>query len=562
MQNLKYLFSLCDKKDAFKIYLLLFFLILTTIFEILSLGILIPLTYTIFNINDDITSEKINFLNEKILIFDSLTENLILLTLIFLTKNIFIFYFNKFRIDFSSDLFLKNSTKIFKNYLNLNFEKFIETSSYKSNQNIINELRTIIDRLFNPLIILVSEILILIVIAFFLISLDQEIVLFVLFFIGIIAYIYLLIYRNFFKSIGEDRRANEAISRQTVIEGILGLKDIQILNKNDFFLKRFIKHAKIYVFSNNRLAYAQVIPRLVLEFLIVFAFAGIIIVTLIFFEMISLESIIIFLIVCYRILPSVNRSITNINNIFYSLPILEYFIKKNVIKINSQIRSEIEEKKFNFSKKIEFKNLYFKFKKGRKYIFKNFNLKIKKNSFVGIFGRSGIGKSTLINLLIGFLTPSKGEIKIDNYELSNIKKEFQNKISYIGQDPFIIDDDIFKNITFSANLNLRNKKRVINCLKKVNLYLDLKNKKNGLIEKLGTAGVKLSGGQKQKLILARALYFDKEILILDEATNSLDKRSEQEIFRIISKIRKRRTIIMITHDKELMKKTKNKIYLK
>ena len=251
--------------------------------------------------------------------------------------------------------------------------------------------------------------------------------------------------------------------------------------------------------------------------------------------MISSETIIIFLVVSYRILPSVNRSVSNINNIFYSLPILEYFIKRNVINLNSQKGGEIKGKKLNFTNKIEFKNLYFKFKKNNKFLFVNLNLKIKKNSFVGIFGKSGVGKSTLINLLIGFLSPSKGQIKIDNYDLLNIKKEFQNKISYIGQDPFIIDDDIFKNITFDSNLNLKNKKIVINCLKKVNLYFDLKNKKNGFTEKLGTAGAKLSGGQKQKLILARALYFDKEILILDEATNSLDKRSEEEIFKIISK---------------------------
>ncbi|MDC3022478.1 ABC transporter ATP-binding protein/permease [Candidatus Pelagibacter sp.] len=562
MQNIKYLFSLSDEKDKFKIYLLLFFLILTTIFEILSLGILIPLTYTIFDINDKITSEKINFLNEKILIFDSLIENLIFLALIFLIKNLLIFYFNKFRIDFSSNLYLKNSKKIFENYLNLNYEKFIETNSYKSNQNVINELRTLIERLFNPFIILTSEILIFIVIAFFLISLDQEIVLFILFFLGVAAYLYFLIYRKFFKSIGEDRRINEAISRQTVIEGILGLKDIQILDKKEFFLKRFIKHAKIFVFSNNSFAYAQVIPRLVLECLIVFAFVGIIIITLTFFEIISSETIIIFLVVSYRILPSINRSVTNINNIFYSLPILEHFIKKNVIKLNSQKIEEIKVKKFNFSKQIEFKNLYFKFKKNKKYLFSNLNLKIKKNSFVGILGKSGVGKSTLINLLIGFLTPSRGKIKVDNNDLLNIKKEFQNKISYIGQEPFIIDDDIFKNITFSSNLSYRNKKKVINCLKKVNLYPDLTNKKKGLIEKLGTAGNKLSGGQKQKLILARALYFDKEILILDEATNSLDKRSEEEIFKIISKIKKKRTIIMITHNKELMKKPESKIYLK
>ena len=145
-------------------------------------------------------------------------------------------------------IYILKFKKIFENYLNLNYEKFIETNSYKSNQNVINELRTLIDRLFNPFIVLTSEILIFIVIAFFLISLDQEIVLFILFFLGVAAYLYFLIYRKFFKSIGEDRRINEAISRQTVIEGILGLKDIQILNKKDFFLKDLLNMRKFLYF--------------------------------------------------------------------------------------------------------------------------------------------------------------------------------------------------------------------------------------------------------------------------------------------------------------------------
>ena len=142
---LKYIISLCDTGEKIKIYFLLFFLVLTTIFEILSLGILIPLTYEIFNINNEIKSEKIIFLNEKILLFDDLVSNLILLSLIFLTKNLLIFYFNKFRIDFSSNLYLKNSKKIFENYLNLNYQSFLKTNSYKSNQNVINELRTLIE---------------------------------------------------------------------------------------------------------------------------------------------------------------------------------------------------------------------------------------------------------------------------------------------------------------------------------------------------------------------------------------------------------------------------------
>lgn len=561
MEKIKFLFYLCDTKDIRKIFLIFLFLIFSTIFEILSIGILIPLTYSIFEIQSQVTSSKVDFLTQKILIFDNLNSNLIVLIFIFGIKNYLIYIFNKFRIDFSAALYLKNSKRVFENYLNLEYVKHLSRSSYKTNQNIINELRTLIERLLNPSIVLISEFSVLFVIILFLIGIDQEIVIITLFFLGIVGLLYFKIYKKFFKNIGEDRRLNESKSRQSVIEGLVGLKDIQILKKQNFFVRRFIKHAKIFVSSNNYFAYAQLIPRLVLETIVVVTFVFLIILMSVYFKTFTTETLIVFLVVSYRILPSVNRIVTSLNNVLYSLPIYDHLRKEKVLQFSKNLKSSSKKTNFKFKKYIQIKNMDFRYRKSKKKLFSNLNLKIAKNDLIGIFGKSGSGKSTLINIIIGLIKPDSGLIKIDDKNLIEVKEKFQSKISYIGQDPFIIDDNVLVNICFKNPISNFDKIKIIKCLKKVSLYEDILKLKNGLEENLGTGGSKLSGGQKQKLLIARTLYFNKEILILDEATNSLDKNSEEEIFKLILKIKKSRTIFVITHDQKLQKRVNKKFIL-
>lgn len=542
-----------DNKDKYKIFILTVFLILTTFLEILSIGVLIPVTYNVLGISYDLTknSELIRII--EILNFSQkVSINLIILVAIFILKNLFVFYFNKYRIDFFSNIYLKNSKKIYENYLNKDYEEHLSRNTTYTNQNIINELRNLTERLFNPFVVIISELLILLGIFVTLIFTKQYMIFFIILLLAIIGFIYLKLFGSFFAHIGNRRRENEAKSRKIVAEGLSGFKEILISNKQDFYLNRFSKFTQRYINSTNIFAYLTILPKIILETIIVIIFAVIIILSLKFKGNIPLENIILFLAISYRLMPIANRLALNFNYIKFSLPILHHLRKENVFKDNNNKNKSMMKKIF-FEKSIKLKNINFSYKKNKKRVIRDFNLFIKKNTVTGIFGHSGSGKTTLVNLITGLLKPTSGKILLDNKNISDFIHSYQNIISYLSQDIFLMDDTILNNITFGEKLDLKKKKKLESCLKKVGLDKILKQK-NGLYTNISEGGINLSGGQKQRVVIARSLYNDKELLILDEATSSLDKKSEQEILDLIYSLKKIKTIIIISHDLKLLKK--------
>ena len=542
-----------DNKDKYKIFILTVFLILTTFLEILSIGVLIPVTYNVLGISYDLTknSELIRII--EILNFSQkVSINLIILVAIFILKNLFVFYFNKYRIDFFSNIYLKNSKKIYENYLNKDYEEHLSRNTTYTNQNIINELRNLTERLFNPFVVIISELLILLGIFVTLIFTKQYMIFFIILLLAIIGFIYLKLFGSFFAHIGNRRRENEAKSRKIVAEGLSGFKEILISNKQDFYLNRFSKFTQRYINSTNIFAYLTILPKIILETIIVIIFAIIIILSLKFKGNIPLENIILFLAISYRLMPIANRLALNFNYIKFSLPILHHLRKENVFKDNNNKNKSMMKKIF-FEKSIKLKNINFSYKKNKKRVIRDFNLFIKKNTVTGIFGYSGSGKTTLVNLITGLLKPTSGKILLDNKNISDFIHSYQNIISYLSQDIFLMDDTILNNITFGEKLDLKKKKKLELCLKKVGLDKILKQK-NGLYTNISEGGINLSGGQKQRVVIARSLYNDKELLILDEATSSLDKKSEQEILDLIYSLKKIKTIIIISHDLKLLKK--------
>ena len=542
-----------DNQDKYKIFILTAFLILTTFLEILSIGVLIPVTYNVLGISYDLTknSELIKII-ELLNFSQKVSINLIILTIIFILKNLFVFYFNKYRIDFFSNIYLKNSKKIYENYLNKDYEEHLSRNTTYTNQNIINELRNLTERLFNPFVVIISELLILFGFFVTLIFTKQYMIFFIILLLAIIGFIYLKLFGNFFAVVGNRRRENEAKTRKIVAEGLSGFKEILISSKQNFYLNRFSKFTHRYINSTNIFSYLTILPKIILETTIVIIFAAIIILSLKLKGNIPIESIIFFLAISYRLMPIANRLALNFNYIKFSLPILYHLKKENVFRKNKN-KNKSMVKKISFEKSIKLKNINFLYKKNKKKIIRDFNLLIKKNTVTGIFGNSGSGKTTLVNLITGLLKPTSGKILLDDKDISDFIHSYQNNISYLSQDLFLMDDTILNNITFGEKLDFKKKKKLDSCLKKVGLDKILKQKK-GLNTNISEGGINLSGGQKQRVVIARSLYNDKELLILDEATSSLDKKSEQEILDLIYSLKKIKTIIVISHDIKLLKK--------
>jgi subfamily B ATP-binding cassette protein MsbA len=178
-------------------------------------------------------------------------------------------------------------------------------------------------------------------------------------------------------------------------------------------------------------------------------------------------------------------------------------------------------------------------------------MRINKNQPIGIYGESGSGKSTLVNILSGLIVPSKGKIYIDgNY--FDYKKNIYLKIGYVPQDTQIFDDTIWNNVTFFQEKNKNNLDLFWDAVKKANLYEYIYSANNLLKEDLlvGERGFKISGGQAQRIGIARALFLGSNILIFDEVTSSLDRQNEKEIIKTIYSLKKDKIIIIISHNKD------------
>ena len=181
------------------------------------------------------------------------------------------------------------------------------------------------------------------------------------------------------------------------------------------------------------------------------------------------------------------------------------------------------------------------------------NFTIKKNEIVGISGETGKGKSTLLDLISGFLIQENGKILVNDTELKNIQADWQKKVGFVFQETYLLDVSLKNNVAFGYNESQIDTSRVINSLKKAQLETFVKNLKEGINEKFGDIGLSLSGGQKQRIGIARALYNNPEILILDEATNSLDIETEENILELLKELSLNCTIIIVSHKKNTFK---------
>jgi ABC-type bacteriocin/lantibiotic exporter with double-glycine peptidase domain len=290
------------------------------------------------------------------------------------------------------------------------------------------------------------------------------------------------------------------------------------------------------------------VPKLLFEVL------GILLITLFFIllrskienlhEMIAI--VVLFSFAIIKTIPLVNKILISAQRIRYSQPLLNeiYTIINLFLK-----KEEQSSESLSFKNNIKFLSIEYSYE-NEKYIFQNINLTIKKNEFVAITGKSGSGKSTLLKIILGLLEPSKGKILIDdNLILTNLTK-WQEKISYVPQEVFILDDSLKNNITLELSDNKINFKKLELAIEISDLKEYVESLSDGYNSILGDRGSRISGGQKQRIGIARAIYAGTEIIIFDESTSAIHEKSEIKILNELTKL-KDKTIIFVTHKKSI-----------
>ena len=548
-------FLLTKKLKSF--YFLSFFLnFFVNFLEIIGIGSIVIFISIVIDPIIYLSKYQENFLINHIIDMNDYSRVLLLSSLligVFMVKAIFLilatYVQNKF--SFVTNAYI--SKKIFKSYLFKNYFFHLQNNPAKLNQRIINEVvqaSTYLDwflKLINSTI-LISTILI--------------ILLFNSTAIGILNFVFILfgliLVRYYFKKRIENRskiRAENDIEIFKTLQHAFGsFIETKLFKKESFFLDRYENFFRKKETQNMYLNILNAMPKIFLE-LIMVIFVGIFFVINYesnkeFIEIVPLMTLVV--VSFARLMPTLSMLMMALNQ----LKFLKYG-KDLVVKELSEIQKYDEYKKteeeknlnITFNKNIKIENLSFKYEEdSKKHVFTNLNLKIDIGSKVAIVGQSGAGKSTFINLLTGLLKPNSGTILVDDTSIFENIKKWQDLVSYIPQDIYLIDDTIEKNITFSKEEDSVDKEWLKEVLKLSNIYEDISKLKDGIQTFVGNRGVRFSGGQKQRIAIARALYKKPKILIMDEPTSGLDFENEIELMENILSISKNITLIMISHN--------------
>jgi len=434
---------------------------------------------------------------------------------------------------------------------NLLFHK--KNNSSKFIRNI--SLETVTYTAFlNTIYKLISEISLFIGILIFLLYINIKITIIFLLFFSILALIYQYLTKNVLIKFGNIRHKYAAIIIRNLQQSFNSIKSIKLANLEQKLVNLYRLNSKKITQAHKINQIASQLPRHYFEFFIVFGLCFIVFINKNFIQE---TTYLIMLLAIYSIniakaVPSIMRIISHLQYADFASGSVSSISRELNFLAKQDKRTELKIKlpKVIFEKNIEFKNIYFSYRNSGKKSLKNISFKILKNEHIALIGKSGSGKSTIIDLCTGLLQQQSGTILIDNKNLKNIDiNSWHKKIGYVPQTIPILDDTIANNIIFFSQ---RDDKKIYSVLKlaRLNSLIQTLPKKIDTI--LGENGDRLSVGQKQRIGIARALYNNPEILILDEPTSSLDDENENNIIKEITSL-KNKTIILVTHKKNILK---------
>jgi ATP-binding cassette subfamily C protein len=491
----------------------------------------------------------------------------IILILIFLFKNIFLSAFLFFQGKVTKILRIDITNKLFKNYINAPYNFHIKNSPSVLIRNILQSVNGAINTIVGTLSI-IRESLILIVIFILLFLNEPKVSVSVFIALILITGIFMFFTRQTLLSRGKRVQLLQGDQLRTMEHTFGSIKETKILNRENYLTNLFEnqvgeieKHAFFTYFLS-------VTPRLFLEFIAVFAVSIISII----FVLINLSSeqvlpIISLLAVCaIRLIPAFNLIVSALSARRFSMAQFKLVASEMInIPTGDKFRAknlvgEKNHKNFFFKDQIKFENVFFSHENSTAKILQNISLEIKQGQKIGFIGKSGAGKSTLIDLILGLIKPTKGNIFVDDLILNENLEPWQKLIGYVPQDIYLLDDTIKNNIAFGLNANDINQEVILKSIELSRLkdYVNSLEKKENTI--IGNRGIRVSGGQKQRIGIARALYHDPKILIMDEATSSLDTINERKIMEEIYNTAENITLIIITHRHKSVSRC-DKVYL-
>jgi len=521
-----------------------------SLIDLLGIGAILPILVVLLESN---ATEKYNW---ALYIHDTLNldnENqlVIILTLFFFLaiffKNIIGLFITKIQYAYSLRLNKLFLLRLHKYYYKKGFVFF----KSKNSNEIATHLKLATERFCEAFIIgnlgIINDLIALVIITISLLFYNFKILILLLLTVLPFAVLFYYAVKNKSIKLGNIRMKNEASLTKNIYQSLFGYVDVIVSGSEHVFRNQMSQNLDVRVKINSKEHVYNIAPGRVIETSIMLAVAIIIFYGIYFLP--TREDLVkilgLFVVAGYKIMPTTNRIMMRLNNLNINL-----WVKSILSPLEFWSDStNVVQKELNFERFLSLESVCFKYDTGQKNILDNISFKVKKGEFIGLVGPSGSGKTTLLNIMLGFLTPTKGSYKIDGVEFNeSFNDSFYKEIGYVQQRVYLIDGTIEDNVVLGYDKEHIDYEKLERVLRQASLWEYISMLTDGTKTLIGENGARLSGGQQQRLGIARALYFDAEILFFDEATSSLDAKTEKEITDTIRKLSNGSyTIIMISH---------------
>lgn len=560
-------YNFLNKKEKIKLKLILFITSLSFILEFLSIAS-IPLFFGLVTENLLIVQnfqEFLSIFNIKYVADDEKIIKIgILIVFIFVSKNFLLSYLLFYENKFYKNIKNRLSENIYSNFVHSEYEKLLNFNPSNISRTIVsvNDVFLYVQSLVG----LFKEILAVLAIFLILILVNPQIVIIISLLFTLALYGYFKFLKPFLKKAGEENQNLLSKIIKLLNETFGSIKELRILKKEkkieEIFLKNINSYNKNFFYFN----IIQKLPKILLEVIFLTLMMGL---TLLFIKkdqnfITLMPEIILYAIVSLRFIPAFNSLSTSLTYLKIgeaSVNVIFNDLKKLSI-VNKNQRNLLNTKKEKlYDNYLFIENLKFKYPKNSANTINSINVKIDKGNKIAISGKSGSGKSTFMHLMLSILKPNSGNIYYKGKSIFDFSSQWLDRISYVSQSCYLLDASIGANITFNFDKKV-DKRKLNEAINLANLGDFIKAQSSGIDTFVGNDGIKISGGERQRIAIARAIYKNSEIIFMDEFSSALDEKNEEIIFLNLLKIFKEKTIILISHRPKIIQYCDRNFHIK
>ena len=555
IDSLKKVYQLLPAGDNYKLAVLFIMMLIASAIEVVGIG-MVPVFVSLVIDSDWVLSQPVigPFLEsqgvttpQRLVVWGATA-----LIIIYFLKNLYMVFYEYLRLNFMLNRHVYLQNRLFNAYMRSKYTFFIRRNSSELLRNVSSEVGRVIDGTVKPILVISLNLLMTVVIITGLLFVEPLITISGIAVFGSASYIFLKATKRKIRQYGSESLTYRQLMTMAILQGLGGFKDAKVLNREKHFLNEYhhnaIKHKRYDLWR----AILNALPVHMIELL---ALTGILFVAIImvlqFREMNSIITVLaLYGAAIAKLKPSINGIIQNINSLRYNVFSVEA-IYDDLIMLESK---EVHLRKIDTGRQplilkdsIEINNLEYYYPGNSEPAIRNIHITIPKNSAVAFVGSSGVGKTTLVDVILGLLEPQKGSVMVDGENIFKDIRAWQRNIGYIPQFIYLTDDTIRNNICFGIPAEEIDEKQLWSALETAQLAEFVQKLDEGLNTLVGERGVRLSGGQRQRIGIARALYHNPQVLVMDEATSALDNITEKYVVKSIEKLRGDKTLIMIAH---------------